>query len=763
MTTSEARAERMAEVLREAGWEEGEGGGKLLRRMTYQAADGAQLRCDYFAGLTPQHGFAEELRVTRFDDVFHVDVTGSTDPPELPSTQPFDAILSVVAELTPRITASKWETHLGLILGMYAATVDQRGDRIGLGWRSALPTHLPWRAARPLGEVLPELGRALDDPDLLMETGYAALCEVRTNVAAVAFTRAEETGALGGMPALFLAWLRLYGDQDGAIEILDRARTYGDVTGPARWLQGSAERAGRGDHPAAIEAWRLGTVEDPAYFGCWSEYGLALAKNGDPAKAVEVLTEALAHVDHADVYERLGCAHVLGKNREAAIDAFEQAVRRRPAFAAKILEDPDYANLRQLPRFQALADLAAELMPGHHRTARARLLAEGTVVPAHPRAADTVFLRESMARTEYGRDIKAMPETDRAIVHDEALWTIVTEVGFPGHLGELNMDMDFDWTDGAPTALTLEARADIDGLFGLLTFGYSKRFMNIGADPETGAVFAADNWGGMWAVAPDLASYLLHLAAGAPLRLKLGKDDVHRLDTVDGSAPVAIEAEGLDQDGLDRVAAYVREHGGSLTELRVRRLSGVYTRVDLSDVDWAVTCPDLEVLELERVVVDGSVFAHPRLRGLTIAEGYVRGPRELAIGTGDEKSGDGPAADGRALERLEIIDCLVYADSFTAGPASRLTDFSYSLDEDYSEEYPELFTFDDCPALRRIYFHACMGWTLALRGSLPKLYRVDTNPGQYGGVDFSTAGTTAAETERYDRLIEEGREDWGDD
>ena len=763
MTTSEARAERMAEVLREAGWEEAEGGGKLLRRMTYQASDGAQLRCDYFAGLTPLHGFGEELRVTRFDDVFHVDVTGSTDPPELPSTQPFDAILSVIAELAPRLTASKWETHLGLILAMYAATVDQRGTRIGLGWRKALPAHLPWRDPRPLDEVLPELGRALDDPDLLMEAGYAALCEVRTNVAVVAFTRAEETGALGGIPALFLAWFRLYGDQDGAIEILDRARTYGNVTGPARWLQGSAERAGRGDHDAAIEAWRLGTVEDPASFSCWSDYGLALAKNGDPAKAVDVLTEALTHVDDADVYERLGCAHVLGGNREAAIDAFEQAVRRRPAFAEEILADRDYTDLRAMPRFRALADLAAELMPGHHRAARAEILARGTLVPAHPRRTDMAFLRESMARTEYGRDIKAMPETDRAIVRDDALWTIVTEVGFPGHLGELNMDMDFDWTDGAPTALTLEERADIDGLFGLLTFGYSKRFMNIGADPQTGVVFAADNQGGMWALAPDLASYLLYECRSAPVRLKPGKDDVHLLDTVDGSAPVAIEAEGLDQDGLDRIAAYVREHGASLTELRVRRLSGVYTRVDLSDVDWAAACPNLEALELERVIVGGSMFAHPRLRELTVAEGYVRGPRDLAIGTGGEESGDGPAADGRALERLEIIDCLVYADTFTAGPASRLTDFSYSLDEDYSEEYPEQFAFDGCPALRRIYFHACMGWTLALHGSLPKLYRVDTNPGQYGGVDFTTAGTTEAETERYDRLIEEGREDWGDD
>ncbi len=81
----------------------------------------------------------------------------------------------------------------------------------------------------------------------------------------------------------------------------------------------------------AIELFTQAVTADPHYLPAYFGWSNALRQSGDIPGSVAVLEEAASqNPDSPDVYLRLGEAHMVGENPQAALAAFEQAVALAP-------------------------------------------------------------------------------------------------------------------------------------------------------------------------------------------------------------------------------------------------------------------------------------------------------------------------------------------------------------------------------------------------------------------------------------------------
>ncbi|MFE9095359.1 hypothetical protein [Streptomyces sp. NPDC007264] len=204
----------------------------------------------------------------------------------------------------------------------------------------------------------------------------------------------------------------------------------------------------------------------------------------------------------------------------------------------------------------------------------------------------------------------------------------------------------------------------------------------------------------------------------------ISASDLSLLDVLEGAGPgsVGLQVTDLDRPGYERVADFLTDHGGLVRVLTLHPHRGFFDHGDLRDVDFAARCPNLESLDVRRVLFDGSVFVHPVLRDLRLKQSkYTGGPR-ISVGA------------AQPLEVLEVEDCHIEADVLAIGPESRLEVFRYSLDEDYAEACPDRFELLGT-RLEEIYVNACWAYRVTTSTASERLNRRRTFlAGQYGSV-----------------------------
>src|SRR5258708_10412883 len=115
-----------------------------------------------------------------------------------------------------------------------------------------------------------------------------------------------------------------------------------------------------------------------------------------------------------------------------------------------------------------------------------------------------------------------------------------------------------------------------------------------------------------------------------------------------------IDSNNLDDDSFKRIMRFVTEHGALLHSLALHpRWSG--EKVDLGDFDFATRCPHLQSLDIERIVFNESVFAHPTLESINLLNADYKGPRAITIGDGLSER------DCRQFKGISMMDCQITA------------------------------------------------------------------------------------------------------
>lgn len=297
-----------------------------------------------------------------------VDVVGRGDPAAfgLPSGD------ERLALLLDRLAGSEpwWQVVGGLgLLGAFQAPTP--GGLVPRWATSVSTTDLPRPSVRPLAEVLAAVDRTW------WEVGFAAFDAGLRHLAAAAWDAARhEPGADTGLVDLWLGVLRYEADPAAASAALDRAARAGRMPGRARMLQAALHER-EGDTAARLEALSRAASEESDDPATWSRYGLALAKYGRPHEAVAALTEALAQGGDGTVSWYRGYAHLLAGDRTAALADLAEAARSDAALAREIHADPDLAELRGEPRFEALAETTAGVRTATRQGVRSLLDSPG--------------------------------------------------------------------------------------------------------------------------------------------------------------------------------------------------------------------------------------------------------------------------------------------------------------------------------------------------------------------------------------------------
>jgi tetratricopeptide (TPR) repeat protein len=81
----------------------------------------------------------------------------------------------------------------------------------------------------------------------------------------------------------------------------------------------------------------------------------ALIEVGDTKRSLEWAARALAiDPEESAILYNVACTYSLLGEKEQALDCLEKAVRNGFGHKAWVENDPDFASLRNLPRFQAL-------------------------------------------------------------------------------------------------------------------------------------------------------------------------------------------------------------------------------------------------------------------------------------------------------------------------------------------------------------------------------------------------------------------------
>lgn len=219
------------------------------------------------------------------------------------------------------------------------------------------------------------------------------------------------------------------------------------------------------------------------------------------------------------------------------------------------------------------------------------------------------------------------------------------------------------------------------------------------------------------------------------LRLtKAHSDSLNKLRKLESASEgtVILITQKLDEPAYKQVIEFVKEHSKLFCSLELD-CEWFMGRVDFSTFDFAKECPYLYRLSLKRVEVNASIFDHPNLANLSLYESHWWGADEITLGCSSQSS-------NCALEDIVISDCLVYSKKLIAGRYSKLNSFSYWLDEDFSERYPDEFIFRSCSHLRDIDMRLCGIWDLHLRGVFPELRRMHLNSTQYGRYKLYKSG-----------------------
>lgn len=235
-------------------------------------------------------------------------------------------------------------------------------------------------------------------------------------------------------------------------------------------------------------------------------------------------------------------------------------------------------------------------------------------------------------------------------------------------------------------------------------------------------------------------------------------ENLSLLDEVQDLKAGTLEVEGrnIDQESLKRVRRFVEEQGVLLHTLIIRpQWSMEYG--DWKQLDFVTCCPRLRKLELERVTLNTSVFAHPSLEKLHLLETDVSASQPITVGDGSREN------DGRQLKEMSIVDSRMWSpdmgsstQTLTIGPAAQLNVFQDSLDEDSAEPgfSPDSFVFRSCPQLEGIGIHVCWSWTVLISGFLPRLSSISLNAEQYGSYEWQIEGVDAQQEARYRQMLE---------
>ncbi|MEV0385739.1 hypothetical protein [Nonomuraea sp. NPDC050643] len=206
---------------------------------------------------------------------------------------------------------------------------------------------------------------------------------------------------------------------------------------------------------------------------------------------------------------------------------------------------------------------------------------------------------------------------------------------------------------------------------------------------------------------------------------RISPSNISLLDTVAGIEPgaISLHATDLDAPACERLARHLTEHGELLRILKIRPRQGGHLHADLRAVDFAAHCPNLKTLDVQRVVFNDSVFAHPVLQDLALRQSEYVGPPQIAIRA------------PHPLRNIEFEDCHVKADVLSIAPESPLKVFRYYLDEDYAEACPDRFEILGT-RLEEITVNACWSYTVTTnRASEEHNRRRRTlRAGQYGSV-----------------------------
>jgi tetratricopeptide (TPR) repeat protein len=396
------RAAIMAKRLGEAGWRPATAPGSPLLTslcaMEVVRPSGAHWRCGYVLTGYPELPEALCLRFTDGDggEPFEhhadllVDVCGVADPPFFALVgQPARRLTDLLDRLAPDGDATQALSAAALIGGLLVPA-GRGGLRCALSLQNL--DRRPARSLSVLAAAQAATAGLADTGEFWLEAGFAADAAGRWNLAATAFREASRRGAGEGLADLWLGALLRYADPAGARAAFERAASGRDPALALRLLAHVLTAAG--DRDGGLAA--LGRAADlaPDDWQTCGRYGLTLAKAGRPAEALGVLGRAIDRNDHPRLRWYRGYAHLLAGDREAALSDLVAAARTDPSLAKEIHDDPDLAELRGDPGFDAvLAPAAFRQQDGQQRLRALLLAADGWRESDGEEAAEGALLR----------------------------------------------------------------------------------------------------------------------------------------------------------------------------------------------------------------------------------------------------------------------------------------------------------------------------------------------------------------------------------
>ncbi|WP_436775502.1 TPR end-of-group domain-containing protein [Yinghuangia sp. YIM S09857] len=776
-----ARAARAAELLAAAGWKAGtkraarsRAGTLALAHASFESADGAKHRVEYVVtgwpivpeGLLWRYTVPTTPGAPTVERIRLVDLTGALDPeiPEAAFGESADVDGALVAAVASVVRAGAPAANVGsnvrvtaeLALTALASVLDIGGgskfERRLVGYRQHPGAGFPKPVPVKLSEAVSAVRAAPTDAEAWVALAESLVEKENCGAAARAYAKAADLGTGDGWPLLRRAWLRRALDPEAAVTELDRAAEAGGCVGQARHLQAHIVRRYLGDQERMDAVFARMTEEAPEYVEGWLSWGLYLAKDGQAEKAVDLLTRALELHRESKVFYYLGYAWLVAGRREAALDSLEEAVRLAPWTVGEIVGDEDLSALRGDERFESLEKLAAGADEARHRDAREALRPQNPPAPD----GDSLARATDLATVTTVLGIHCLKVYDADVPH-EGLRRFLAGTGIPYSAGAFKSASIRGRSRDGLRRYTLDEylhRIEGDhipsGLGGLVIVGELDRGAEVGVDGETGDVYRiARDFRLTW-LAPSLDAFLRPYCLPKDTWVwRVTAGHIDRLTAPDvahiGPGRLVLVADGLGKDELTHLFAFVRNHGELLDQLRIID-SWQGKAGELGDIDLAEACPNLRALHVTGGAVNGSVFAHPALHTLNLSICKYAGPtREIRLDTGS------------LLKTISLEDCAFEADTLYVGPGSPLQSFSATIDEDYGFTFPENLEFDNCPDLSGIYLSLDAGvWHLVLRGSLPRLRRVDQNARPYGSFTYKVLGATPAETKQYTTLVKKG-------
>lgn len=202
------------------------------------------------------------------------------------------------------------------------------------------------------------------------------------------------------------------------------------------------------------------------------------------------------------------------------------------------------------------------------------------------------------------------------------------------------------------------------------------------------------------------------------------------------SNSVIISCENATHETIDLIINVLKDFGSALTDLKLKLTfpSDPYKH-DLTEFDFAASCPNLENLNLERCDVNESVLKHPAIKKLKLKKSWLHTSHMVQIGVDADS----------AIEYLELGDCnwcneeKESVSKLTIGERSALKEILYSIDEDDAECSIKNFEICNTPALEKLYLNVHLNFSLELIGNIPKLAKITARSGRFAShnLDFT--------------------------